>query len=336
MTDGDTLLSLYDAVLLDLDGTVYHGPRPIPGVAEAIRDARGHGAAVRFVTNNASKAPGDVVETLRSMQIDAEIAEVSTSAQAGAKLAWQQLDEGQTVLVVGAPALIAEVEALGLRAVREYSEDVAAVVQGHWPGTGWKHLAEAALAIRGGARWVACNVDVTLPTERGLLPGNGAMVAALRAATGAEPAVAGKPAAPLLRTASESAGARKPLVVGDRLDTDIAGGVAAGFDSLLVLTGVSTPADLLAAAPEERPTYVAAELSALAAPAKDLLIGPRDGWRVRVDSDALAVAGDGARDGSELLRALCEVAWESGVTTVRAEDEAARAALAGLGFTSAA
>ncbi|HVV09727.1 HAD-IIA family hydrolase [Amycolatopsis sp.] len=334
MTDGDTLLSLYDAVLLDLDGTVYHGPRPIPGVAETIRDVRGRGAAVRFVTNNASKAPGDVAETLRAMEIDADVAEVSTSAQAGAKVVRQGLDENSIVLVVGAPALVAEVEALGLRAVRENREGVAAVVQGHWPETGWKHLAEAALAIRDGARWVACNVDATLPTERGLLPGNGSMVAALRTATGAEPVVAGKPAAPLLHAAAESAAADKPLVVGDRLDTDIAGGAAAGFDSLLVLTGVSTPAELLAAPPGQRPTYVAAELSALTGSAKDLLAGPQDGWRVHAEGDALVASSEGAEDAYTLLRALCDVAWESGISAVRAADDRAREALAGLGLTS--
>jgi hypothetical protein len=177
---------------------------------------------------------------------------------------------------------------------------------------------------------VACNVDATLPTERGELPGNGSMVAALRAATGAEPVVAGKPAAPLLETAA--AGAKKPLVVGDRLDTDIAGGTAAGLDSLVVLTGVATPASLLTAVPAQRPHYIAADLSSLNGTAEDLRVGPHDGWQITVDG-ALSASAKGSSDPLALLRALCHAAWESGLTEVRAEDETAGAALAELGLT---
>jgi glycerol 3-phosphatase-2 len=329
-TDGDALAAVYDAMLFDLDGTVYHGPQPIPGVAEVIRGLRERGTAVRFVTNNASRAPGDVAGSLRAMDIEADADEVSTSAQAAAKILDDRLSGGATVLVVGAPALVAEVEAVGLRPVREASDDVAAVVQGHWTETGWKHLAEACLAIRAGALWVACNVDATLPTERGELPGNGSMVAALKAATGAEPVVAGKPAAPLFHTAAR--GAKKPLAVGDRLDTDIAGAVTAGLDSFLVLTGVATPATVLAAVPDQRPTYLAADLEALTQPADDLLAGPQKGWQVDVDGDALVVSGKGSSDAYGLLRALCHEAWQSGITGVRAQDDQAATALAELGL----
>ena len=119
------------------------------------------------------------------------------------------------------------------------------------------------MAIRAGALWVAANVDRTLPTERGLLPGNGAMVAALKAATDAEPQVAGKPAPALMRDALARGTFHSPLVVGDRLDTDIEGAMRGGADSLLVLTGVTRPADLLLAPPDRRPTYVAADLAGL-------------------------------------------------------------------------
>ncbi|NKQ59134.1 HAD-IIA family hydrolase [Amycolatopsis sp. K13G38] len=333
MTSDGALLTTYDAVLLDLDGTVYHGPRPIPGVAEILRGLRERGTAVRFVTNNASRAPGDVAGQLRGMDIAAEADEVSTSAQAAAKVLGERLQPNDKVLGVGAPALMDEVTAAGLEPVREMGDDVVAVVQGHSPETGWRNLAEAALAIRAGALWVACNVDATLPTERGLLPGNGSMVAALRHATGAEPVVAGKPAAPLFHTAAESAGATNALVVGDRLDTDIAGAVTAGLDALVVLTGVDTPASLIAAAPAERPRYLAADLGGLTEDADDLLIGPRKDWQVRLDGDALVAKGGG--DAFGLLRALCHAAWESGVTDVRAEDETTRRALADLGLTEA-
>ena len=334
MTSDSALLTAYDAVLLDLDGTVYHGPRPIAGVAETIRAVREHGTPVRFVTNNASKAPGDVAESLRGMDVAAEAGEVSTSAQAAARVLGERVRSGRKVLVVGAPALVAEIAAAGLEPVREVSDDVVAVVQGHSPDTGWHNLAEACLAIRAGALWVACNVDATLPTERGELPGNGSMVAALRTATGVEPVVAGKPAAPLFDTAASSAGAENALVVGDRLDTDIAGAVTAGLDSLVVLTGVATPASLLAAVPEERPRYVAADLRGLAESAEDLLIGPQKEWQVQADGGTLVASGTG--DGLGLLRALCHTAWETGVTAVRGEDVTARAALADLGLAEAA
>ena len=333
MASDGALLAAYDAVLLDLDGTVYQGARPIAGVAEAVRGLRERGTPVRYVTNNASKAPGDVADTLRGMGIVAEVREVSTSAQAAAKLLGERVAAGAKVVVVGAPALMDEVAAVGLEPVREMSADVAAVVQGHWPETGWRNLAEACLAIRAGALWVACNVDSTLPTERGELPGNGSMVAALRSATGAEPLVAGKPAAPLLHTAAASAGAGNALVVGDRLDTDIAGAVTAGLDSLLVLTGVATPASLLAAIPGERPTYLAADLGGLAENTDDLQIGPQKAWQVQADGDTLEVSGCG--DPVGLLRALCHTAWETGRTEVRGDDDTSRAALAGLGLTQA-
>jgi glycerol-1-phosphatase len=329
-----SLQSAYDAVLLDLDGTVYHGARVIPGAPEAVRRLREHNISVRFVTNNASKAPGDVADHLRSLEIGAETGEVSTSAQAAAKVLADRLTAGATVLIVGAPALEAEVEAVGLRAVRKAGDEVAAVVQGHSPQTGWADLAEGCVAIRSGALWVACNVDATLPTERGELPGNGSMVAALRTATGVEPVIAGKPAAPLFETAASSANSRRPLVVGDRLDTDIAGAVTAGLDSLVVLTGVATPATLLSAVPAERPRYLAADLSGLTEPADELLIGPKKGWQVQVEGDALTVSANGSSGTLELLRALCDAAWETGVVAVRGADERAAAALDDLGLTA--
>ncbi|NUT52998.1 MAG: HAD hydrolase-like protein, partial [Saccharothrix sp.] len=144
------------------------------------------------------------------------------------------------------------------------ADGALAVVQGLSPDLSWRELAEACVAIRrDGAHWIACNVDATLPTERGLLPGNGSLVAALRTATGVEPLVAGKPATPLLEQAAKSAGAQRPLVVGDRLDTDIAGAVNAGMDSLLVLTGVSTEEEAMSLPEDRRPTYVGADLSVL-------------------------------------------------------------------------
>ncbi|EID55823.1 HAD-IIA family hydrolase [Saccharomonospora xinjiangensis] len=328
-----TLLDRHDTVLFDLDGTVYHGSRPIPGAADAITHVRERGRAVRFVTNNAAKSPESVAEHLVSLGVHAEPTEVSTSAQAAAVVLRERLPADSVVLVVGTAFLEAQVRSVGLRPTRRHGPEVAAVVQGHSPDTCWADLAEACLAVRAGAWWVACNTDATLPSERGQLPGNGSMVAALLAATEREPHVAGKPEAPLLRTAAHSAGAASPLVVGDRLDTDIAGAAAAGFRSLAVLTGVATPRRLLAAGPGERPDYLAADLGALTRDlsAGELEIGPRPGWRVTVKGDVAVVesaVGEGDGDSLDLLRHLCHVAWSAPVSSVRAADVRAESALA--------
>jgi len=324
------LLHQHDVLLLDLDGTVNRGTELIDGATAAIAAAREAGTPLRFVTNNASKSPAEVAEHLRAIGLSVEPPEVATSAQAAAALLAERLPENAQVLVVGTEALAAEITAVGLRAVRQVAPGTAAVVQGHSPSTAWPDLAEACLAIRAGATWVACNVDPTLPTERGELPGNGSMVASLRAATGLEPAVAGKPAPGLFTQAARAARAENPLVIGDRMDTDIAGAAAAGFDSLLVLSGVTSPAGLLAAPAGERPQYVAASVDAVCEPAGQLAVGPQSTWQVEADAEALDVEGDG--EPLSLLRALCEPAWKSGLHRVRPHGEPATRAAQSLGL----
>jgi ribonucleotide monophosphatase NagD (HAD superfamily) len=259
--------------------------------------------------------------------------EVLTSAQAAVELLTKQVPAGAAILVVGSAALVAAVESAGLRPVMEASDQPVAVVQGHSPETGWVRLAEACLAIRGGALWIACNVDRTLPTERGLLPGNGAMVAALQAATDREPTVAGKPARQLLDTAVQRTGAQRPLVVGDRLDTDIAGARAAGLDSLLVLSGVSDAAELLAAPPEQRPSHLGADLRVLREPLERARIRLRPGWRVESADGGLLLSNEGdTSDTLDALRTLCAVWWveHTGPVQVRAGDDKAATALQAL------
>lgn len=331
----DRLLDIYDALLLDLDGTVYRGGEAIPGAASAVTAARERGVAVRFVTNNASRGPGEVADHLTKLGIDAVAAEVSTSAQAGAAVLSERLKDGDEVLVIGSDALAAEVVQVGLTVVRVAGPNTKAVLQGLSPTTAWADLAEACVAIRAGALWVACNVDRTLPTERGLLPGNGSLVHALRVATDEEPVVAGKPAAPLMAESVRSADADRPLVVGDRLDTDIEGAVAAKLDSLLVLTGVATARDVLYARPQERPTYLAADLSAVTESAPALEVTAKAGWTVRVADDILVAEGDGAP--LDLLRTLCAVHWANGEgpIAVRAANGGAAAALSVLGVCGA-
>ncbi|MCA1821800.1 MAG: HAD-IIA family hydrolase [Pseudonocardia sp.] len=331
------LLDGYDAVLLDLDGTVVRGAHAVGEAPEVVNELREAGRAVQFITNNASRAPEEVAEQLTGLGVRTTPEEVLTSGQAAATLLESLLPAGSAVLVVGAAALVAAVRSVGLRPVAEAADHPVAVVQGHSAETGWPQLSEACLAIRGGARWIACNVDPTLPSERGLLPGNGAMVAALQTATGHEPTVAGKPARTLLDTAVNRIGAQHPLVVGDRLDTDIAGARAAGLDALLVLSGVSDAVAALAAPAEQRPTHLAADVRVLREPLDRTLIQPRRGWRVEIDQAAgcLLLSSDGAgADALDAVRTLCAVWWEehSGSVRVRACDDAAATALEEVGL----
>jgi len=314
-----SLLDRYDTLLFDLDGTVYRGTHAVDGAPEAVDAARAAGATIRFVTNNASRGPDEVAGHLTELGISAAPAEVSTSAQAAAHVLAEKVSG--KVLVVGAESLVHEVELVGLTPVRLADDDVTAVVQGLDKDTSWRDLAEACIAINAGAIWVACNVDSSLPTERGLLPGNGSLVAAVRTATGREPIVAGKPATPLMDEALRTANAERALAIGDRLDTDIAGAIAAGLDSLLVFTGVATPAELLAS--DIRPTYLAPDVRAVTEDPTTLAVGERPGWEVRDGT----VRGDG--DPMDLLRTLC--AGPRGVELTAADDKAA-AALRHLGL----
>ncbi|WP_327152361.1 HAD-IIA family hydrolase [Nocardia sp. NBC_01329] len=253
----------YEALLLDLDGTLYRGPAVIDGAPEALA---GGTQRLVYVTNNASRSATTVAAHLAELGYPAAEADVVTSAQAASRLLAERVVPGSEVLVVGSDDLAAEVESAGLKPVRRATGTVMAVVQGHSPQTAWPDLAEASYAVRAGAVWVAANTDRTLPDERGLAPGNGAMVAALRAATDREPVVAGKPYPPLLEDALARAGTRAALVVGDRLDTDISGAQNVALDSLLVLTGVSTVDDLAGLPEAELPTYIADSLDALGQP----------------------------------------------------------------------
>jgi glycerol 3-phosphatase-2 len=320
------LASRYDLVIFDLDGVVYVGTEPIKGAAAAIEAVRAAGVPVEYATNNASRRADEVAALLTSLGVPARPEEVTTSAMATAALLARQLPRGAPVLVVGAQALRAEVADAGLCPVDGADGHPLAVAQGYGPEVGWAQLAEACVAVRAGARWVVTNADRTLPSPRGPLPGNGSLVAAVATALGRGPdEVVGKPAPELFAAAAARHGARRPLVVGDRLDTDVEGAVRAGMDSLLVLTGVTRPAELLAAQPEHRPTHIAADLSGLSA--EDV---PGQ-WSVTADGDRLALAGDG--DAAAALREIAAAAWASGLTAVVPRGPAAERALAELGLT---
>ncbi|MGW3045366.1 HAD-IIA family hydrolase [Kitasatospora sp. NPDC001159] len=326
------LTETYDTALLDLDGVVYAGPYAIEHAVDSLAAARTVGMRLAYVTNNASRPPRVVAEHLTELGVPAEPTDVINSAQAAARVVAEKVPAGSKVLVVGGLGLEEALAERGLVAVRSLDEKPLAVVQGFDPSVGWPQLAEAAYAVRGGLPWVASNTDMTVPTARGIAPGNGTLVAAVRAAAGVEPEVAGKPLPPMHRETVLRTGARRPLVVGDRLDTDIEGAFNGGVDSLLVFTGVTTPAQLLAAPVEHRPTYLAADLRGLlvphpAATAWDGGFGCGD-WVAAVEGGELRLTGTGDRwDG---LRALCAAAW----TALDADGAPVdgRKALAGLGF----
>ncbi len=249
----EPLNAVYDTALLDLDGVVYLQEEPVPEAAAALAVARAAGMRLEFVTNNASRRPEAVARLLDKVGVQARPEEVVTSAQAAAALLAEQLPAGAAVLIVGADALAEEIREVGLRPVRSADDQPSAVVQGYTAETGWTHLAEATIAVRAGALWVATNADATFPSPRGPLPGNGALVAAVATATGRTPdEIVGKPHPRLHQESVRRSGAQRPLVVGDRLDTDIEGAILGACDSLLVLTGVTTPAEL-ARCPCERP-----------------------------------------------------------------------------------
>jgi HAD superfamily hydrolase (TIGR01450 family) len=337
-----TLAAGYDLVVFDLDGVVYLGPQAVPGAPEAIRGVRDAGIPVTYATNNAARRSAEVAAQLVDLGVPAGPEDVLTSAQAAAELLALDLPADAPVLVVGAPALADEVAAVGLRPVTRAGDEPVAVVQGYGPAVGWASLAEACVAIRAGARWVATNLDSTLPSPRGPLPGNGSLVAALASALGGRmpDTVVGKPEPDLFRLAARHHGATRVLVVGDRLDTDVEGAVRAGMDSLLVLTGIATPSDVLAAPAHCRPTHVAADCAALCLPdAASRLPGWRDGaavaggWRVTRDDHHLMLEPDPAVEAHpvEALRALARAAWEDPQwTTIRADAPAARDALRAL------
>jgi glycerol-1-phosphatase len=305
----EALADRFDTALLDLDGVVYVGPQAIDGVPQALEQARARGMRAAFVTNNASRTPESVAAHLTELGVPAEAADVVTSAQAAATLVLARVGAGAAVLVIGGEGLHAALRERGLVPVTSADDDPKAVVQGYAPGVDWQALAEGTYAVRRGVPWIASNLDATVPTPRGLAPGNGALVAVIQATTGVTPVAAGKPEIALHEESMRRTGARSPLVVGDRLDTDIEGANRAGVPSLLVLTGVATPSDLLVAAVPLRPSYLAADLrSGLLAP-HPAVAGSPAGWTCggRTVTPAGEIVGEG--EDIDALRAACVAAW---------------------------
>ena len=318
---GNALAEDYDCALLDLDGTAWAGDERIEHAAASVVEARELGMASAFVTNNAMRTPAQVTEKLNSMDFDATPDMVMTSAMDIAAIMAEELEEGSKVLVIGGAGLRLALEERGFVLVDSADDEPAAVVQGLDKEVNWALLSEGAFAIERGAAFYASNLDATLPVERGQALGNGSLVRAIQHATHKRPTAGGKPEPGIYRRASELVGAQNPLAVGDRLETDIMGAVAAGVPAMHVLTGVHMARDVIRAPRGQRPSYLAIDMRGLleAHPAPK---HHRDGtWTCGVSQVAKATrSGVLTLDDVELTepvtisidsyRALAAAAWE--------------------------
>ena len=256
-----TLAQRYDALFIDLDGVVYRGDQAVPAAVRVLPQIRGAGVPLLFLTNNSARTPDQVAERLRGLGIQALGTEVLTSAVATAALLRREGATGQTAFVIGERGVREALEGVGIRLLDGEPERTDLVVIG-WDRTAdYGKLRTASLLVERGARLIATNADASYPAPDGLWPGAGALLAAITTTTGAEATVVGKPSPPLFEAAAEATAAAHPLVVGDRLDTDVGGAAAMGWDSLLVFSGAARPPDLLMA--RALPTYVGEDLSAL-------------------------------------------------------------------------
>lgn len=310
----------YGLALLDLDGVVYRGKNPVDYASESITKAQQHGMTIEYTTNNSSRYQQTVVDQLRGFGLKVEPWQIITSSVVAARMVARAVPKDAKVFMVGAGHLREELEKQGLNVVERVEDDPAAVVQGWYPEVTWNELANAAFAVERGARYFVTNRDLTIPRELGIAPGCGSMVQAVINATGVEPvASAGKPEAAMYDEArllaSHDGTTLVPknhcLAIGDRLDTDIEAGNRGGYDSLVVLTGVADPKQLMLAVPHLRPTFISRDLRELheAMPAPVQI--SKSQWKC-VGASAQLV-GDEVRvsdlTDTNALRAACSLLW---------------------------
>jgi HAD superfamily hydrolase (TIGR01450 family) len=304
------LSSAYDLAMLDLDGVVYIGDDAVPGASEHLRATRAAGMRLAFVTNNAARPPEEVAEHLNELGVEADVHDVVTSAQAAAHELAERYGDGARIVRLGGPGLEVALHEAGLVPVGVDDEAVA-VVTGYGPEVLWRDIMRVAVRVRDGLPWVASNADRTIPTPFGVAPGHGVLVETLARFAGVDPVVAGKPERPLLDETVRRVGGRRPIMVGDRLDTDIEGARNAGVDSLLVLTGVTGLPELVAASEGLRPTYLAADLGGLQeaheSPTESGAGWSLGGWCAEVDDGRLGVTGAGSTD--DWWRVVAAAAW---------------------------
>jgi len=304
------LIDNYDGLLLDLDGVVYRGKQPIRDAIETIGKLQSK-MPIGYVTNNASRTQSQIAEQLRGYGIELEPEQVISSAMAGAEMLSEKVSG--KVLVIGGDGLKEAVRSYGFELVDSADDAPDAVIQGFSPEIGWKDLAEASYAINNGALWLATNQDWTIPLERGIAPGNGTLVSAVHTAVGHLPEFAGKPARKIFDTAKKQLSMKKPLFIGDRVDTDILGANNAEIDSALVFTGVATGKEAISATRENRPTYLIESVSEVLhkykAPKKTKYGYKVGGAQVELLGNKVRLINSGSR--IDVLRAACSVVWRS-------------------------
>jgi HAD superfamily hydrolase (TIGR01450 family) len=320
------LIEGFDGVVCDLDGVIYRGKEAVPHAVESLLAALSTGVRVVYATNNAARSPQDVSAHLEDLGLPGSGSRVVTSAQAGARRVAERCPPGARVLAIGGAGVGLALQEAGLVPVSveeaQSGEGTAAVLQGYGSQVGWTDLAEAAYAVQAGAFWVATNVDSTLPTARGIAPGNGTLVGAVRQAVGVDPVVVGKPHTPLYELSISRLGTviDRTLAIGDRLDTDIMGATAAGLDSLFVFGGVHGWADVVGAEPASRPRYVATDLRALHSPYAEPVQDPKNPARwvcgaaqacVSAGGDLVVSSSSAAGALNERLRAALAALWHA-------------------------
>lgn len=327
---------IFDVGLFDLDGVVYVGEHPVDHAVDAIAASREQGMRPAFVTNNASRTPDEVAEHLDRLGVECGPDDVVTSAQAGAHALRSLLIErglmgDGPVLAIGGPGVALALEARDLPVTRSADDMPIAVMQGFGPEISWADLREASIAVGRGAIWVATNPDTSIPTPRGRAPGNGAFVQAVTLATGRQPDLtAGKPFRPLLDESIERTGAVRPLMIGDRLDTDIEAGTRAGVRSWLVMTGVTGVSDVLRAPSHHRPDGLSLDLRGLLHPHEVVEVavdrvrcGPTEIRRQGSGPWEFAQGGEGRLDDprhwAQALRCACLAAWQGAATEEAAD-----------------
>jgi HAD superfamily hydrolase (TIGR01450 family) len=322
---GTTPLEGVDLLLADLDGVVYAGAAALPYAVESINRAQ-RTMRVGYLTNNASRTDATVASHLNELGLTVAPEDVVTSPQAAMVLLSGLVPAGSKILVVGGDGLVDELHKAGFEVTRSADDDPAAVVQGFAPEVGWKDLAEASFALqarpgREELPWVATNTDWTIPQARGVAPGNGTLVSAVHSAIGRLPIVAGKPERAIFDAAATRFGATSPLIVGDRLDTDILGANRAGMPSALVMTGIDRAKQVLAVAEESRPKYLLGDLRELFEPypeaetrsdkrSGDTLVTVAKAM-VRIHQNAVRIEKTGDRS-IDLLRAGAAAIWGTG------------------------
>jgi HAD superfamily hydrolase (TIGR01450 family) len=298
---------------------IYTGENAVPFAVESL-NAVPDSVRLAYITNNASRTPTSIATHLTSLGLHVTADDVVSSPQAAVKILATLVDPGSTILVIGGEGLISEVAQAGFRVTDSADDSPAAVIQGFAPTVGWVHLAEASFALHRGIPWVATNTDWTIPVARGVAPGNGTLVSAVHLAVGRLPVFAGKPEKAIFDVAAERFNAHNPLVIGDRLDTDILGANRAGMRSALVLTGIDGPKQVLAASEDHQPTYILSDLRELSQPYPEAIVSEKNGvTTVSVGKSVVTMSGNTVRAkkrGSnpvDLLRAGATAIHRSGL-----------------------